>query len=237
VLLAAFALATAPFWLGPSFAGHKLVAHTESDVFVYGNCKIPEDQDEGGCSPPLQLQDRTTCERNVVALDVVPRRVYRVRGAAIAADYEPGEIDVGAGHTTTTIFANSDRFAHRAMVAMRRRGQRRARSLAAPVYPIAVLKELKRVAVAARTPESAEEIGRYLGLGPGAVRARLRVARLLPLGALAHVPVPKRSWAQVQHDRQIAFAARTHEAQKRFGLTRAQVRAAVKRVRGLTGVC
>ena len=102
---------------------------------------------------------------------------------------------------------------------------------------IAVLKELKRVAVAARTPESAEEIGRHLGLGPGAVRARLRVARLLPPGTLADVPVPKRSWAQVQHDRQIAFAARTHEAQKRFGLTRAQVRAAVKRVRGLTGVC
>jgi hypothetical protein len=237
VVLAAFALATAPFWLGPSFAGHKLVAHTESGVFVYGNCKIPEGQDEGGCSPPLDLQDRTTCERNVVALDVVPRRVYRVRGKGIAADYEPGAIDVGTAHTTTTIFANSDRFAHRAMRAMRRRGQPRPRPLAAPLYPIAVLKELKRVAVAARTPESVEEIGRYLGLRPGVVRARLRVARLLPPGTLAHVPVPKRSWAQVQHDRQISFAAQEHQAQERFGLTRAQVRAAVRRVRGLTGSC
>jgi hypothetical protein len=233
----AAALVSAPFWLGHSFAGHKLVAHTESDVFVYGNCHIPENQDEGGCSPPLQLQDRTTCERNVVALDVVPRRVYRVRGGAIAADYEAGEIDVGTAHTTTTIFANSDRFAHRALQAMRRQGQRRPQRLAAPVYPIAVLKELKRVAVAARTPESAEEIGRFLGLGAGHVRARLRVARLLPPGTLARVPVPKRSWAQVEHDRQIAFAAQEHQAQQRFGLTRAQVRAAVKRARGLTGSC
>ena len=227
MLLAAVALASAPFWLGPSFAGHKLVAHTESDVFVYGNCTIPEGQDEGGCSPPLQLQDRTTCERNVVGLDVVPRRVYRVRGGGIAADYEPGAIDVGTGHTTTTIFANSDRFAHRAMRAMRRQGQRRPHRLAAPVYPIAVLKELKRVVVAARPR----------GIAPSVVRARLRVARLLPPGTLDGVPVPKRSWAQVQHDRQIAFAAQVHQAQKQFGLTRAQVRAAVRRVRGLTGAC
>jgi hypothetical protein len=225
-VLAAAALALGAFWLGQSFAGHQLVSHDETGIYVYGD------------SPhQLQLQDRTTCERNVVALDVVPRRIYRVRGAAIAADYEPGAIDVGTGHTTTTIFANTDRFAHRAMRAMRRRGERRAHRLTAPVYPIAVLKELKRVVAAARTPESAEEIGRFLGMGPGVVRARLRVARLLPAGTLAHVPVPRRSWAQVQHDRQIAFAAQTHEAQKRFGLTRAQVRAAVRRVRGLTGVC
>ena len=236
-MLIAAALALAPFWLGPSFAGHPLVAHTESDVFVYGNCEIPEGQDEGGCSPPLQLQDRTTCERNVAGLDVVPRRIYRLRGAAIAADYGEGSIDVGTGHTTTTVFANSDRFARRATKAMRRRGQRRPQRLGPPVYPPAVLGELKRADAAVHTPRSLQEIAHALGLGPGAVRARARVAALVPPGALDGVPVPKRSWAQVEHDRQIAFAARVHQAQQQFGLTRAQVRRAVKRVRGLTGSC
>jgi hypothetical protein len=238
VLLAvAAALASAPFWLGHSFAGHKLVAHTESDVFVYGNCKIPENQDEGGCSPPLQLQDRTTCERNVVALDVVPRTIYRLRGGGIAADYGEASIDVGSGHTTTSVFANSDRFARRATRAMRRRGQPGPQPLSAPVYPPAVLKELKRVIVATHTPRSAEEVAAALGMGPGVLRARVRLARLLPSGTLRAVPSPKRSWKQVQHDRQIAFAAQTHQAQQQFGLTRAQVRAAVKRARGLTGSC
>jgi hypothetical protein len=227
-------LALTPFWLGPSFAGYPLVAHDETGVFVYGNCQATSDQ---GCQPPLQVQDRTTCERNVVALDVVPRRVYRLRGHAIAAVYGRGTIDVAAGHTTTTTSARGDQLAYRAARALRRRGQPRPKPLGAPVYPAPVLGELKRVVAAARTPESAEEIGRYLGLGPGHVRTRVRVARLLPRGTLRHVPVPRRSWAQVQHDRQIAFAAQQHQAQRRFGLSRAQVRSAVRRVRGLTGRC
>jgi len=228
------ALAAAPFWLGPSFAGLPLVAQTEQGTLVYGSCEARADQ---GCSPPLQLQDRTTCERNAVALDVVPRRIYRLRRGGIAAEYGRGSIDVGTGHTTATVFADSDRLARRAGKALRRRGEARPRPLSAPIYPLPVLGELKRVLVASDSPRSTEEIGRALGMGPGVVRTRMRLARLLPAGVLRDVPVPKRSWAQVQHDRQIAFAAQTGQAQERFGLTRAQVLRAVRRVRGLTGVC
>jgi hypothetical protein len=226
--------ALAPFWLGAAFAGHPPVAHTEQGAFVYGNCHATSDQ---GCQPPLTLQDRTTCERNVAALDVVPRRIYRLRGQAIAAVYERGTIDVSDGHTTTTVSARGDRLARRATRALRRRGQARPRPLPAPVYPPAVLAELKRADVAVHTPRSLQEIGHALGMGPGVVRARARVAALLPPGALDGVPVPKRSWKQVQHDRQIAFAAQVHQAQQQFHLTRKQVRRAVKRVRGLTGSC
>jgi hypothetical protein len=60
---------------------------------------------------------------------------------------------------------------------------------------------------------------------------------VLPPGALRGVPVPRRSWPEVQRDRQIAFAAETGDAQRRFGLTREQVRRAVRRVRGLVGKC
>jgi len=234
-VLPAAALALATFWLGPSFAGHDLSYHDETGMYVYGTCEIPPD--EGGCSPPLSLQNRTTCERNVVALDVVPRRIYRLRGRGIAADYGEASIDVGTGHTTTSVFATSDRFARRATNAMRRHGRCLPHALAAPVYPRAVLAELKRVIVVSRTPRSAEEIGQTLGLTTGVVRARVRLGRLLPAGTLRDVRVPRRSWAQVQHDRQIAFAAQVHQAQQQFGLPREQVRRAVRRVRGLTGRC
>jgi hypothetical protein len=135
------------------------------------------------------------------------------------------------------VFATGDRLARRATTALRRRGQATPRPLTAPIYPPAVLGELKRVAVAGHTPRSAQEIGRALGMGPGVVRARVRLARLLSAGTLRDVPVPKRTWAQVQHDRQVAFAALSHQAQQRFGLTRAQVLRAVRRVRGLIGSC
>jgi hypothetical protein len=222
----ALALASAPFWLGPSFAGHPLVAHTESGVFVYGDCEPPPG--EGGCAPPLQVQDRTTCERNPVGLDIVRRRLYRLRGHGIAAVYERGTVDVYSGRTTTTVFARTDALAARAVKALRRRGQARPRPLRSPHFPPAVLRELKRAVTAGQPPR---------GLGAGVWRARVRLARLLPSGTLRDVPVPKRSWPQVQHDRQIAFAAQTHQAQQLFGLTRAQVLRAVHRVRGLTGSC
>jgi hypothetical protein len=151
VLLAAtLALASAPFWLGQSFAGYPLVAHTESHAFVYGSCQPPHG--EGGCQPPLTLEDRSTCQRNPVALDVVPRRLYRLRGHGIAAVYDRGNIDVYADHTTTTAAARGDRLVARAVKAIRRRGQARPRALRAPVFPPAVLRELKRVTVAAATP-------------------------------------------------------------------------------------
>jgi hypothetical protein len=111
---------------------------------------------------------------------------------------------------------------------LRRTGQARPRPLSAPAFPPAVLRELKRAVVAGDAAR---------GIGPGVLRARARLARLLPSGTLHDVPIPKRSWTQVQHDRQIALAAQTHQAQERYGLTREQVRQAVRRVRGLTGSC
>ena len=155
----------------------------------------------------------------------------------VAAAYQRGSLDVASARTPSTIIARGDRLAARAARAMRRRGQHRPQPLAAPAYPPAVLAELKRADVAVHTPRSLTEIGHALGMRPGVVRARARVASLLPPGTLDDIPVPKRRWAEVEHDRQVAFAAQVHQAQQQFGLTRAEVRRAVKRVRGLTGSC
>jgi hypothetical protein len=202
---------------------------------VYGSCQPPPD--EGGCSPPLQVQNHSACEFNPVGLDVAPHGIRRFRGAAIAWSHEAAGVNVSAGRSTAVVYAWTDRRAERAARALRRVGQPGPRPLPAPVFPRAVLAELKRVVVARRELESTVAVGYALGIPRRFVRARLDVARVLPPGALRGVRVPRRSWPEVQRDRQIAFAAETGDAQRRFDLTREQVRRAVRRVRGLVGKC
>jgi hypothetical protein len=183
------------------------------------------------------VQNRTTCDRNPVGLDVAPDRIRRLRGAAIAWSLERGAVDVSTGRSNATVYAHGDRGAERAARALRRRSQGRPARLAAPVFPPAVLRELKRVTAAREQLGSTVAVGYALGIPRRFVRVRLQVARLLPVGALRGVSVPRRSWAEVERDRQVAFAAETHDAQRRFHLSRAQVRRAVRRVRGLAGDC
>lgn len=239
--VATLALAAAPFWLGQSFEGLPLTTQqsgsTGGDLFVYGSCEAKPDS---GCSPPLQVQNATTCTRNAVGLDVVPRSIHRVRGAGIAATYERGGIDVSTGRTTAAVYTSTDRRAARAVAALRRRSQSKPGSLPPPVFPPAVLKELKRVVVAWNRERRVSAVAAALGLRAAHVRTRLTVARLLPARALRAVEPPRRSWANIQRDRQVAFWAHEfgrRKAMEQFELGRAQVRRAVRRVRGLAGEC
>jgi hypothetical protein len=183
------------------------------------------------------VQNRSACDRNPVGLDVAPGGIRHFRGAAIAWSLGRGTVDVSTGHSNATVYAHGNHGARRAARALRRRSQSRPARLAAPVFPPAVLRELKRVTAAREELGSTVAVGYALGIPRRFVRVRLQVARLLPASALDAVSVPRRSWAAVQRDRQIAFAAETHDAQRRFHLSRAQVRRAVRRVRGLAGDC
>jgi hypothetical protein len=241
LLFAAAALLAAPFWVGPSFESLPLTAQEDSStggtLFVYGTCDAKPDS---GCSPPLQVQNATTCTRNPVGLDVAMRSVRRIRGGAIATSHERGQVDVSTGGSTATIYTRSDARARRAAAALRRTSQTQPTRLPPPVYPRAVLAELKRVVVARREHQCARAIGIALGLGPGHVRNRLRLLRVLPAGALLGVSAPRRTWAEVERDRQVAFWAHDFsvpEAMDHFSLSRAEVRRAVRRVRGLAGDC
>jgi len=224
------------FWVGPSFEG--LGFKDDGGSVFYGDCEPPPG--EGGCAPPLEIQNSTTCARNPVALDVSPRRFFRERGGAIGGDYADS-FDVSVGRQTVTVFSDSRRRARAAVGQLRRRsvGAPPAR-LAPPAYPYRVRQELKRVLVARKRSPTARGIARRTGVPVGAVRTRLALGRLLGARPLRGVSVPRRSWRAVEHDRQISITAKEESvraAARQFRLTPAQVRSAVRRVPGLTGSC
>jgi hypothetical protein len=240
VLLAAGPAAATPprYWLGPQFASLPLT-HDEPRLVVYGDCDPKPDQ---GCSPPLQVQSWTTCDRNPVGLDVLPARLYGHRGGGIVADYGGGAgLNLMTGRSTATVFANRQRIARRALPALRRRTQDTpTRRLASPVFPIAVVRELKRVELAYRRATSVEAASRAIGLSAPVLRIRLRLARLLPAASLRGVRSPRRSIPAIERDRQVAFWVKQFSVRKaatQFGLTDEQVRRTVRRVRGLVGEC
>jgi hypothetical protein len=226
-----------PYWLGPTYRGLHVTV-TTSHSYVYGSCKPAA---ETGCSAPYEVQHHTTCERNPLALDITPRRVFRFRRGGIAASYPEGDVDVGTGRYTVTVFATTTGRAVRALRELRRRSERApSRRLAAPAFPTAVLQELKRVVVARARWGDVGRIAHETGLPKDAVQTRLEVARLLGSRALAKVTPPSRPWPVVARERQIAmfaWAQGVRAAARQFGLSAAEVRATMRRVRGLTGSC
>jgi hypothetical protein len=226
-----------PYWLGPYFAGMRLAPGPGS--ISYGDCEIPEGQ-EGGCSLPAQVQTQTSCARNPIAIDRLPERVWLLRGGGLAVAYEPTGVDVGTGNRTVTIYTNELQLMSAALREVRRRSQQSPQTLPPPVYPKVVLGELKRVTAAAARLHGVKAVAKATGLTPAEVEVRLRIAELLPADALAGVPVPKMSTKTIERFRQLAFLA--HEdglaatAEKK-GLTVAELKADVRRVRGLVGYC
>ncbi|MDQ3724372.1 MAG: hypothetical protein M3335_00540 [Actinomycetota bacterium] len=226
------------WWLGPYFAGMRLTATPgeTGGAFVYGDCELPEG--EGGCAPPVQVQTTSSCARNPIGLDRIPREVFLLRGGGLAAVYEL-MADVGTGRQTVTVFSSELELMGAALREVRARSHSAPQLLAPPVYPLPVLRELKRVTAAAERLGGIEAIARATDLPADEVRLRLQVAELLGPDALAGVPVPKMSTATVERLRQLAFLAQEEPRRtaRRHGISVAALRAKVRRVRGLTGSC
>jgi hypothetical protein len=229
-----------PYWLGPYFAGMRVTdEETASGASIsYGDCELPEG--EGGCSLPAQVQTSTSCGRNPIAIDSLPDRVYRLRGGGLAAVYEATAVDVGTGNRTVTVYTNELELMSAALRDIRRQSQPSPEPLPPPVYPVTVLRELKRVTAAAKRLHGVKAVARATGLSAPDVRLRLRIADLLGPQALAGVKVPTMSTATVERLRQLAFAADElgfAETAAKHGLTKAELRAKIRRVRGLVGSC
>jgi hypothetical protein len=229
-----------PYWLGPYFAGMRVTgegSYTGATI-SYGDCELPEG--EGGCAVPAQVQTTTTCDRNPIAIDSLPYRVYSLRGGGLAVAYEATAVDIGTGNRTVTVYTNELELMSAALREVRLRSEPSPQPLPPPVYPMTVLRELKRVTAAADRLHGVNAIARAIELSPAEVRVRLRIADLLGPKALAGVPVPTMSTATVERLRQLAFAADelglAYTARK-HGLTKAELRAKIRRVRGLTGYC
>jgi hypothetical protein len=225
-----------PYWLGPSYLGLQLDVVPPSS-YIYGTCDPPPD---GGCAPPYEIQHHRSCARNPLTGGGQPSRVYRIRGGAIAAVFG-ADVEVGVGRHTVVVFAYTRARAERAARALRRREEDTPVSdLPAPVYPKAVLQELKRVVVAMRRSDDVRVAARRLDMPRAAVRARQALADLLPEGTLARVRVPDRPWSTVRRERRIALFAQAlgrRATARRFDLSVREVGRIVQRVRGLSGRC
>jgi hypothetical protein len=229
-----------PYWLGPSFAGLQLSEerHITGPGIIYGDCKLPEG--EGGCSWPAVIETSTTCALNPIANETPSSPVSLLRGGGLMTQNDEVErVYVGTGYRTFTIETREPELMSAALREARRRSQPAPQPLSPPVYPITVLRELKRVTAAAERLHGVKAIARETELRPDQVRYRLRVAELLGPEALAGVPVPTMSPARVNRLIELAVLVRlypTRTAEKN-GMTVAELRKLVSRVRGLTGYC
>ncbi len=225
-----------PYWLGPFFAGLPVSEESLFPVpeFTYGEC-IPEG--ESGCPWPARIETSTTCAINPIAHETYFAPVSLLRGGGLMTEDE--WVYVSSGHRTFTVDTREPELMSAALREARLSSQHAPEPLPPPVYPITVLRELKRVTAAAERLRGVKAIARETELSPEQVRYRLRVAELLGPEALAGVPAPTMSTARVKRLIQLAILVSlypTRTAEKN-GMTVAELRKLVSRVRGLTGFC
>lgn len=228
------------FWLGPYFAG---LRSNEPPIdplyprFTYGECILPEG--EGGCGWRLEVQNSTSCADNPLRSEEGFDRLFLLRGGGIAAEYSPYWVEVSTGLQTATVNPEEFELMGAALRELRRRSEPSPQPLAPPIYPLPVLRELKRVKVAAGRLGGVKAVARATDLPTAEVRLRLRIAELLGPDALADVPAPTMSTATVERLERWAFYAEFKPAKfaRRLGISLATLKKQISRVRGLAGRC
>jgi hypothetical protein len=225
------------YWLGPYFAGMRLTSEEHRyATFAYGDCELPEG--EGGCALPVQIQNWSSCARNPLRIDIVPYQVFPLRGGGIVSVYESSRAEVATGDRNVVVFAESE-LVGAALLKLHLQSQSGPETLAPPEYPMPVLRELKRVTVPAERGLGVAAIARKTKVTEDEVRLRLRIAELLGPAALAGVPLPTMSTAEVEWLSKLAHRAIYKPAltARRQGITVAQLKKKISRVRGLEGAC
>jgi hypothetical protein len=227
------------YWLGPYFAGMRLTSEPEEHnyaTFAYGDCELPEG--EGGCSVPAQIQNWSSCARNPLRFDILPYQVFPLRGGGIVSVYESSRAEVATGDRNVVVFGESELIGA-ALLRIHLQSQPGPETLAPPEFPMPVLRELKRVTVPAEQGLGVAAIAKKTGVPEVEVPVRLRIAELLGREALANVPPPTMSTAQVEWLSKLAHRAIYKPAltAHRQGITVAQLKKKISRVRGLEGPC
>jgi hypothetical protein len=226
------------YWLGPYFAGLRLT-DTWYQSFAYGECEFPEG--EGGCTPQVQVLNTTSCARNPIGTGSLGE-AFLVRGGGLAVgnEIEPGFLDVGTGRQTVSVRVSEPELLGAVLREVHPRSETGPEPLAPPVYPLPVLRELKRVTVAEERFDGVAAIANATELSSDEVRMRLRIAELLGPDTLAGVPAPTMSVATVEHLRALASGVQTHNlahTAERHKMSVAALRKKIRRVRGLAGDC
>lgn len=227
------------YWLGPYFAGMRVTGTPEEvryATYSYGDCEFPDG--EGGCSVPAQIQNWSACARNPLRLDSLPFEVFPVRGGGIGAAYESSWVDLGTGDRTVSVFVDRELIGA-ALLEVHLTSQPGPETLPPPQYPMPVLRELKRVTVPAERGVDIAAIARKTELRAYEVEMRLRIAELLGPEALADVKPPTMSTATVEWLGKLAHRAiyKPKLTARRQGISVAELKKRISRVRGLAGTC
>jgi hypothetical protein len=227
------------YWLGPYFAGMRVTGTPEEHryaTFIYGDCELPEG--EGGCAPPVEIQNWSSCARNPLRIDIVPYQVFPLRGGGIVSVYESSRAEVATGDRNVVVFSEPE-LTGASLLRLQLQSQPGPETLAPPEYPLPVLRELKRVTVPAERGLGVAAIARKTEVPPEDVRLRLRIAELLGPEALADVPVPTLSTREVKWLGKLAHRAiyKPTLTARRQGITVAQLKKRISQVRGLAGLC
>jgi hypothetical protein len=163
-------------WVGASFEGLRLTAVSRQfglTTFIYGACK-PRGESES-CTPPLEVQVASICDRNALVLDVRPRASFHARGVPVL-DYGERRLELASAASQIIVFAAPDR-ARRAIAALRRIDEQAPTGdLAAPRYPRYYLAQLRRVHDAYARTASTRATHAELHISQSAVRSQLALA-------------------------------------------------------------
>jgi hypothetical protein len=164
-------------WVGPSLAGLPLTDVTRdrrSVTLIYGTCKAVG---ESGCTPPLEIQTASICDRNALLLDIRPIRRFTARGVQIL-DYGEDRFELATA-TTDVVISARPALASKAIGALRPLDDPRHAQLAAPRYPRYYLGQLRRVHDTYTRTHSLRAIRAALGISKSAARFELGLARQL----------------------------------------------------------
>jgi hypothetical protein len=188
-------------FVGKTFEGLALTSalRSSNDVsYIYGSCDASGG--EGGCAPPLEVQNWSICLRHPLEIDRIPRRIVRMRGVPVI-DYGDA-LEVLTGRTEVVVFAD-ERRARRVVAALRPRSgpARLARALAAPRLPRWALRELQLVRELRAGGASRHALRRRLGISVSAIRMREQLAAALGARALRGVPAARALPGDVIGDR------------------------------------
>lgn len=78
-------------------------ARANDVLYVYGDCEIPPEQEEGGCMPPLSVQSWPRCERS---FSPHSSREFTIRG--VPARYQGGGLTLLTGDAMVSLFGTDE---------------------------------------------------------------------------------------------------------------------------------
>jgi hypothetical protein len=164
------------YWVGASFEDLPLTEVSRQlgvTTFIYGTCK-PQGEGES-CSPPLEVQVASICDRNALVLDVQPRATFHARGVPVR-DYGERRLELATAASQIIVSAAPDR-ARRAIAALRAVDEEAPQGdLPAPRYPRYYLAQLLRVHDTYARTRRVRTTSTVLHVSQSAVRFQLALA-------------------------------------------------------------